>query len=64
MELSFMRGITVVIMGRLGKGLESKSTTIGKPHVLTCTLQPIDKSSTTISGLSNTDWHQVRFWGK
>ncbi len=59
-----MRGInTVVIMGRLGKSLEAKSTTTGKTYVdlQIATNRPIKNNDVWTE---STDWHQVRFWGK
>lgn len=59
-----MRGInTVVIMGRLGKDLEAKSTTTGKTYVdlQIATNRPIKQNDTWTE---STDWHRVRFWGK
>ena len=59
-----MRGInTVIIMGRLGRRLESKSTTTGKTYVdlHIATNRPIKQNDTWSE---STDWHQVRFWGK
>ena len=59
-----MRGInTVVILGRLGKDLEAKTTSTGKTYVdLTiATNRPIKREE---AWTEETDWHQVRFWGK
>lgn len=59
-----MRGInTVVIMGRLGKSLESKQTVTGKTYVdlQIATNRPIKQNDIWTE---STDWHQVRFWGK
>ena len=59
-----MRGInTVVILGRLGKTLEAKSTATGKTYVdlQIATNRPIKQNDTWAE---STDWHQVRFWGK
>ena len=59
-----MRGInTVFIMGRLGKNLESKSTTTGKTYVdlNIATNRPVKRED---SWNEETDWHRIRFWGK
>ena len=59
-----MRGInTVLIMGRLGKSLESKQTTTGRTFVdlQIATNRPFKQNDTW---RESTDWHQVRFWGK
>ena len=59
-----MRGInTVVLMGRLGKSLEAKSTNTGKNYVdlQIATNRPIKQAD---GWTEITDWHQVRFWGK